>query len=97
MEQCLHCANQLFFKPLDSETYTCCSGWGETAGDINLRTGVSPKIQIHGMEDKPCEKFKFGASICRTDQKPEDSFWLHPVRKEGEEFLLKLLSNQYQI
>lgn len=90
MKQCLHCGNRLFFKPLDSETYTCCSAWGETVKDISLRTGVSPVIQKYGIEGKLCEKFKTGESVCQASD--DDPFVLHPIRLDAEMFLFEKLS-----
>ncbi len=91
MEQCLHCKWRLFFKPLPDETFTCCPVWGEDFKSINIRTGVSPAIKMYGIEGKPCDKFKAGMSICQTG---ESSFFIHPIRKEGEKFLYQLLEQQ---
>jgi len=92
MDQCLHCANRLFFKPLPDETFTCCFAWGETVRNIDLRTGVSPAIKKYGLEGNPCGKFKPGSSICQTEEKT--SFLIHPARTEGEEFIRHSLGIQ---
>jgi hypothetical protein len=82
--QCLHCAWRLFFKPLSDETFTACMAYKETAGQINLRTGVSPAIKRHGMGSEFCRKFKTGRSPC------EDS--KYQVRNLGEALLLRKLT-----
>lgn len=85
MNQCIECKNRLFFKPLPNETFSCCDVWGETVENIDLKTGVSAKIQIHEVDDIPCEKMKKGRSICETSEK--EPFKLHPIREAGEKFL----------
>lgn len=87
--QCWKCKWWLFFKPLPDDTFSCCDAWGEAVKDINLKTGVSPKIQIHGVDDIPCKHKKKGRSICETSKK--ESFKLHPIREEGEKFLCRVL------
>ncbi len=91
MEQCLECSHRLFFKPLPDETFTCCFAHGERALDINIRTGVSPAIKKHRLENKPCGKFSRGESVFEAPvAKP---FLIHPARKDGEEYLLKILTS----
>ena len=89
MEQCWHCAGYLFFKPLSDETFACCDRHGETVKDIDLRKGVSPAIERHGLKGIICEKYKIGESICHTSQKKPLS--LHPIREKGEKELLALM------
>ena len=89
MEQCLHCSGYLFFKPLPDETFACCDRYGEKVEDIDLRKGVSPAIEEHCLKGIHCERFQKGESIFCTS--PEKPFELHPVRKAGEEFLLRAL------
>ncbi len=91
MEQCLHCAHRMFFKPLPDETFTCCFAWAENVRIIDIMTGVSPAIKKYGIEGKPCPKFKAGTSIFRTDEVCGNPFIIHPIRKEGEKFLYHLL------
>jgi len=90
IEQCLHCEHRLFFKPLSNETFTCCFAFGETVEAIDIRTGVSPAIKKHGLEMIPCEEFKSGSSIFQDN--PNNPFDIHPTRKKGEDFLLRLLT-----
>ena len=91
MEQCLYCEHRLFFKPFPNETFTCCFAWGEKVGDIDLGTGLSPAVKLHGLEEKPCEKFKAGSSAFQDY--PNDPFYVHSTRREGEKFLFKMLTN----
>lgn len=86
MEQCLRCARRLFFKPLPDETYSCCLAYGETAHDIDIGTGVSPKVAKYRVRGLSCPEFKKGKSICCTSKK--DPFSIAPVRIEGEQILL---------
>ncbi len=85
-QQCLRCKGHLFFKPLSDETYSCCLAYGETARDINLNTGVSPRVAKYRIRGLSCPEFKKGKSICQTSEK--DPFSVAPVRKEGEQILL---------
>jgi hypothetical protein len=91
MKQCLNCKFRLFFKPLPDEAFTACIGWGESVRDINIRTGVSPKIKQFGQNEEICERFDAGISICQANEK--SPFLINPVRKDGEQYLLKLLDN----
>ncbi len=95
MEQCLHCAHQLFFKLFGNDGYTCCSGHGETVEDINIKIGFSPATLKHGLNEVPCRKFSPGSSVCSP---PEDKpFSIPVIRQKGEEYLQKILTNSYQI
>lgn len=95
MEQCLHCEYMLFFDPFGGDSYTCCSKHGENFRDIDIKTGFSPAIFKHGLNEVPCCKFSPGTSICNPAiDKP---FLLNPIRQEGEEYLRKILTNSYQI
>lgn len=89
MEQCWHCIGYLFFKPLSSETFACCQEYDESIEDINLKTGVSPAIKRHGLEEVPCGKFKPGKNVCCTSK--EFPLLLHPIREKGEKELLELM------
>ncbi|MBU2579774.1 hypothetical protein KJ756_02010 [Patescibacteria group bacterium] len=89
MEQCLHCAGYLFFKPLPDETFACCQKHDENIKDINLKTGASPAIEKHGLKGVLCKKFKPGKSICCTSE--VTPFLLHPARVEGEKELSALM------
>lgn len=81
--QCWYCCWRLFFKPLSDETFTACMAYKETAGQINMRTGISPAIKRYGISEF-CRKFKTGRSPC------EDS--KYQVRILGEALLLKKLT-----
>jgi hypothetical protein len=89
MKQCDKCTGYLFFKPLPDETFSCCGAWKESVEDIDLKSGVSPKIQTHRIDGVPCRRFKKGKSICETSK--EQPFKLHPVREAGEKFLERAL------
>jgi len=89
MEQCDKCEGYLFFKPLPDETFSCCDAWGESVEDIDLKSNVSPKIQMHRTDEIPCRRFGEGKSICETSE--EEPFKLHPVRETGEKFLKRAL------
>ena len=85
MKQCLECANRCYFEPYPYDVYHCCSAWGETAKDIDLKTGVSPKISEHGVKNVPCWQHKPGKSICCI---PDDHpFFVPVIRQEGEEYI----------
>jgi hypothetical protein len=86
-EQCLKCRRRLFFKPLSNETFVCCLAYGETAHDINIKTGVSPKVEKYGQEKIICLNFRKGKSICCTQKKTP--FVVPEVRLEGERVLLE--------
>lgn len=92
MIQCLYCRHRLFFKPFSDESFTCCLAHRETVEDINIRTGVSPAIERHGLKNAPCYRYKFGIgksiSNCSEDGNP---FKVHPVKKDGERYLRNLL------
>ncbi|OGZ34272.1 MAG: hypothetical protein A2Y98_00190 [Candidatus Portnoybacteria bacterium RBG_19FT_COMBO_36_7] len=95
MEQCLDCMHRCFFEPLPSESFTCCYAYGETFKDIDIKTGVSPKIMEHGFNEVPCCRFSPGRSMCSP---PEDKpFFIPYIRQVGEKYLLKILANSYQI
>lgn len=95
MEQCLKCANRLFFEPLPAEVFTCCA-IGESVEDINLLSGVSTKVAKYGSGEIECSDFQPGESICKT--KKEAPFYIHPTRMEGEKYLLKQIAPcDYQI
>lgn len=95
MKQCLHCAHRLFFKLFGNDGYTCCFSHGETVKDIDIKTGFSPATLKHGLKEVPCSKFSQGSSIFEP---PADKpFLIHPVRKAGEKYLQKILTNSYQI
>ena len=85
-EQCLKCAHRLFFEPLPAETFSCCLAYGETAHDIDIKTGVSPKVTKYRQGEILCPEFDKGKSICYTSKK--DPFNVPPVRIEGEQILL---------
>lgn len=87
--QCFECRSHLFFKPLPDSTFCCCSLKGETAEDIDLNSGVSPAIQKHGFEHKPCDGFIRGKSVC--DPPKKRPFDIHQIRKEGETVLKRRL------
>jgi len=76
MEQCLYCQYRLFLKPLSDEGFTYCLAHGEKAEDINLRTGVSPAIERHGLNDVPCRKFEGNMRIFPSS-----------IKEDGERFL----------
>ncbi len=83
---CDSCKQLLFFKPLSDETFLCCLIYGETAHDIDIRTGVSPKVAKYKSGTTPCPVFKKGQSICATTRKKP--FKVNAVRQEGEQILL---------
>lgn len=88
-EQCFNCSHRLFFKPLPDESFSCCLAYGETASDINLRTGMSPKVEKYWQGETACQPFNEGESICCISKKKP--FEVPPVRLEGERILLRRL------
>jgi len=90
MKKCFNCKGYLFFKPLSDETFRCCEIHGETVKDINLETGVSPAIQVHLLEKKPCRMFLPGKSPCQPPSRRP--FRISPLRRNGESFLLQVLN-----
>lgn len=87
--QCLHCALYVWLKPLSDETFAFCRD-GETAEDIDLQSGISPKVEKHLRQGAYCFSFCAGSSISRTS--PEAPFKLHPLRKAGEVYLSGILN-----
>lgn len=90
MEQCGRCIGHLFFEPMPNDIFAFCQKYGEGIKDIDLKTGASPAIKKHGLENILCEKFKKGKSVCHTSEK--HPFLLHSIRKKGEKDLLMLLT-----
>jgi hypothetical protein len=88
-EQCKKCSRRLFFKPLPDETFACCLAYGETAHDIDIKTGMSPKIVKYWKGEILCKPFKPGKSPCCTLK--ENPFVVPAVRLEGERILLRRL------
>jgi hypothetical protein len=88
-EQCKKCARHLFFKPLPDESFVCCLAYGETAHDIDIRTGMSPKIAKYWNAEALCKSFKPGKSPCCVSK--EKPFVVPAVRLEGERILLRRL------
>lgn len=89
MEQCWVCEWYVFLKPLPDETFAFCRGHEETVKDVDLRKGVSPAIEFYGWKGEACRKFKAGTSISHPPK--NRPFDLHPVRRQGEEFLRNAL------
>ncbi len=87
--QCFTCMYRLFFKPEPDGTYSCCSVHGETVEDIDMGTGVSPKVLEHGINGKLCDLRRSGESICEPLE--GEPFKIDPIRIEGEEELKKRL------
>ena len=89
MEQCSFCVGYLFSEPLPNEIFACCQKHGEEVKDIDLKKGVSPAIEKHGLREIFCKRFERGKSICYTSETAP--FSLDPIRVKGEKELLALM------
>jgi hypothetical protein len=81
--QCCFCNGYLFFTPWPCDAFSCCQKHNETYLSIDLATGVSPAIKKHGLEGKPCSKFRAGQSPCVTSD-PQNLNLVIPLRQAGE-------------
>lgn len=87
--QCFRCIFRLFFKPLPDSTFSCCEEQNETVEDIDLKSGVSPVIQLHGIEGKLCSFHIPGPS--KFEPLEDRPFEVCPERIEGEKRLKEVL------